>query len=250
MTTPTPPPSGEDPTSRIPQTPPTGQAYQVPGAAPIGAGAAATGAGAAVPPGMTPPTPGTPTISGVGPVPPHHDAKDKSLPWKIATGVLAVTTLGLGVWGFSTNSKLNDLQASTDAQIAALQQQLKQVEQSSGAKEAAQAKEIAKLKNEVSDDRGRLKVEKAVINKEAGELKTLNSQYQKTKQAAAQQEGNLKVQLAASRAEANLAKQCATVLAIGINKIYADVPNIVTYKEVNQVIKAASASCNDLVSLQ
>lgn len=242
MSTPTPPNGGEQPTSRIPQTPPTGQPYQVPGGAD-------TGAGAAVPPGATPPDPATPTIAGTGAVGPKHDTKDKSLPWKIATGVLALTTIGLGVWGFSTNSKLNDLQASTDAQITALQQQLQDVESKSGAKEAAQAKEIAKLKSEVAAEKGQLKVDKADINKESKELKSLNAAYQQEKAAAAKDEGNLKAQLQASQAEAKLAKQCATVLAIGVNKLYADVPDIVTYKEVNQVIKSASASCGTLVSL-
>ncbi len=224
MSTPT-PPGGDQPTTNLPQTPPSGPAY-----------------GGSVPPG-TSSTGGT-----AAPVPPEH-GKNKALPWQIATGVLALTTIGFGIWGFSTNSKLNDLQASTNQQVAALEQQLKQLEQASGAKEASQAKEIAKLKREVAGEAGRLKVDNANIKKETQQLDTLNAEYRKQQQQADAAENNLKQQLQASQAKTKLASQCATVLAAGVNKLYADVATVVTYKEVNQVIKSASANCGGIVTL-
>lgn len=224
MSTPT-PPEPEQPTTRIP---------------------AATGATPAAS-GTTPP-PGTP---GHAPhaAGPSDKPKDPSLPWKVATGVLALTTIGFGIWGFSTNSKLNDLQTSTSQEIASLQNQLKEVEATAGKKEGDQAKEIARLRAEVADEKGKLKVDGADIKKETQELSSLNAEYRKQQQQAAAAEGNLKQQLQASQAKAKLAQQCATVMAAGLVKLYEDVPTVVTYKEVNKVISAASAQCSDIVTL-
>lgn len=207
------------------------------------------------PPGGMPQSPGTAPTPPPG-SPPGGEAspattdkpKDKSMPWKIATIVLALTTVGFAAWGISTNNKLNDLQASTDQQMAELQAQLKQLEQQAGAKEASQAKEIAKLKQEIATDRKNLKVDKANIKKEAAELKQLNANYQKEKSQAAAEEGNLKQQLQASQAQAQLAKQCATVMAAGLNRLYVD-GDLVTYKDVNKAINAAAAHCGDIVNL-
>lgn len=224
MSTPT-PPGPEQPTTQIPAT--TG---------------ATPSAGSATPP---PGTPGhAPHAAG-----PAGKGKDPSLPWKIATGVLALTTIGFGIWGFSTNSKLNDLQTSTNQEIANLQNQLKEVEATAGKKEGEQAKEIAALRSEVSNQKGKLKIEGADIKKETTELKNLNAEYQQQKQEAAAAEGNLKQQLQASQAKAKLAQQCATVMATGLVKIYEDVPTVVTYREINGVIREATNQCSDVVSL-
>lgn len=230
MTTPT-PPGGDDPTTALPQTPPTGQPFPD----------VADQSGAPRPPGAAGPTP--------PPIPPK-DQKDKTLPWKIATGVLALTTIGLGAWGLSTNSKLNNLQASTDQQIAALQQQVQQISETAGKKESEQAKEIAALRGKVSEYKGNLKVDTAKIKQESGEINQLSNEYKAAQARAQRKEGNLQAQLTAAQAEAALAKKCASVMASGLIKIYEDVPTIVTYKEVDAVLKEASADCGDVVSVQ
>lgn len=243
MTTPT-PPGGDDPTTALPQTPPTGQPFPdaagQPGAQP-GVADSGSGSGATPPPGAAGPTP--------PPIPPK-DQKDKTLPWKIATGVLALTTIGLGAWGLSTNSKLNDLQASTDQEIAALQQQVQQISETAGKKESEQAKEIAALRGKVSEYKGNLKVDTAKIKQESGEINQLSNEYKAAQARAQRKEGNLQAQLTAAQAEAALAKKCASVMASGLIKIYEDVPTIVTYKEVDAVLKEASADCGDVVSVQ
>lgn len=235
MSTPTPPtpasPGGDQPTTAIPQTPPTGPAYG--GAAPIPETSASGGSD----------TPGTPA-----PVPSDH-GKNKALPWQIATGVLALTTIGFAVWGFSTNSKLNNLQSSTDQQIAALQQQLKELEASSGAKEAAEAKEIEKFRNEATKYKGELKVDTKKIKQESAEIAALNKKYQQAQANAQAKENNLAAQLKASQAESALAKKCASVMANGLLKIYEDVATVVTYKEVDAVLKEASATCGDVITV-
>lgn len=230
-TPPTPPASGGDqPTTAIPQTPPTGPAY--PGAAP-----------AADPGAAGPGDPGTPA-----PVPADH-GKNKALPWQIATGVLALTTIGFGIWGFNTNSTLNNLQSSTDQQITALQQQLKDLEAKSGAKEAAQAKEIASYRAKSKKYKGELKVDTTKIKQETAEIAALNTKYQKAQANAQAKENNLAAQLKASQAESALAKKCASVMANGLLKIYQDVATVVTYKEVDAVLKEASATCGDVINV-
>ncbi len=236
MTTPTPPnppvPGGDpQPTTAIPQTPPTGPAYG--GSAPTPGSAASGGAD----------TPGTPA-----PVPGDH-GKNKSLPWQIATGVLALTTIGFAIWGFNTNSTLNNLQSSTDQQIAALQQQLKQLEATSGAKEAAEAKEIAKYRAESKKYKGDLKIDTSKIKQETAEIAALNKKYQQAQANAQAKENNLAAQLKASQAESALAKKCASVMANGLLKIYEDVATVVTYKEVDSVLKEASATCGDVITV-
>lgn len=239
MTTPT-PPGGEPPTSRLPQTPPTGQPIQAAAGVPGTPGAAGSEkASASGAPGTAAPHPAQ-----------HEKPKDKSLPWKIATGVLALTTIGLGAWGVSTNNKLNDLQASTDQQIAALQQQLKQVQDTAGAKEAEEAKAINDYRAKVKDYKANLKVDTSKIKQESAQINKLSNEYKSAQATAASKEGNLQAQLNASQAEAALAKKCASVMASGLLKIYEDVATIVTYKEVNSVLKEASADCGDVVSVQ
>lgn len=230
MSTPTPPP-GDDPTQRIPTTPPTGQ--------PV---APAAGPGAPVP---------GPTGQPEAPRPaPHQAPKDTSMPWKVATGVLALTTIGFAIWGFNTNSKLNNLQASTDQQIQSLQAQLNSEESAAGKKEAEQAKEIEALRNNVSEYKGNLKVDTKKIKQESAQIAQLNQRYQNAQRVAAQKEGNLQAQLNAANAQAALAKKCASVMASGLLTIYQDVPTVVTYKEVDAVLKQASNTCGDVINVQ
>ncbi|MFN8127062.1 MAG: hypothetical protein U0R64_11215 [Candidatus Nanopelagicales bacterium] len=225
------PPDDENPTTQLP---PTGETPAQPG--------------------TQPPPPGTPGHAPHAAGPPKP--KDPSLPWKIATGVLAVTTVGFGVWGIMTNSKLNDLQTQTNQQIAALQLQLQQAEANSKeqqtkdeAREKAQARQIEELRKKSESDRASLKLDTGKIQAQTQALKGLASEYKSAQAKAQQKEGSLSAQLAASQAESALAKKCAQVLGTGLLKIYSDVPTVVTYKQVNQVLNAASDSCGTVVQL-
>ncbi len=84
----------------------------------------------------------------------------------------------------------------------------------------------------------------------SAEINKLNNEYKSAQATAASKEGSLQAQLKASQAEAALAKKCASVMASGLLRIYEDVATIVTYKEVNSVLKEASADCGDVVSVQ
>ncbi len=179
----------------------------------------------------------------------NDDEAKSGMGFKIATGVLALTTIGFAIWGYNANKNYNDLKASTDQEIAQLQEQIKQISATAGKKEAKEAAQIAAAKEKFKNTKSELKLEEKNLNKETSELDELRKEYDTAQANAEKKEGSLEAQLKAADAKAELAKQCATVLATGMAAIYGDVATGVTYKEVEQQLSKASKSCQDVVNV-
>lgn len=223
-----PPPEGqnplpdEQPTQRMPATPETGPAI---------------------------PPPANPKAGSSYNTAQDDGGNSSGLGFKIATGVLALTTVGFAIWGYNANKNYSDLKASTDQEIAALQQQIKEVSATAGKKEAKEAAQIAAAKEKFKNTKSQLKLEEKDLNKETSELDDLRKEYETAQANAEKKEGSLEAQVKAADAKAALAQQCATVLATGMAAIYADVATGVTYKEVEQQLSKAAKSCEGVVNV-
>lgn len=178
-------------------------------------------------------------------------------PWIFATIALAVIAVGAIIGLFVMKGELDkvntayaQLQASSSAQVAKLTGELDEVKSGAKSADAARAEKIARLEQKVQLSQAKLQIGGAVI-KQGGkgliqmqkQLKAANKRYQAAKVKAAKDKANLKLQLTASEAQAQLAEQCATVMGVGLLKLYQDSPTIVTYQEVKRVMKVASAAC-------
>ncbi len=147
--------------------------------------------------------------------------------FKIATIILAVTTLGFAVWGFVTYQSLNTANATVaeeTAVIAAANQEIKQLQSNYG-------------------------TEKVHFDSEHAQLVKQRSAYDTAQKKASANAANIGAQLAASQAQSALAQKCAAILASGLVQIYGDVYSGVTQQEVAVAMAKASVPCKGLVNL-
>lgn len=170
--------------------------------------------------------------------------------WKIATIVLALTTIAGLVWGYMATKNANDTQAQMQAEIDQLKTQMTQ-EESTAAKRAREAEaELRKYHSQIVALKGSLRVDSKDLKQEGEQLKKLRAQYEQAQQAAAAAEASLNDKLNAANAKAELAQHCAAVMASGLTRIYEDVPSIVTYREVANVINHAQVECQGIVTVE
>ncbi|MFT6564889.1 MAG: septal ring factor EnvC (AmiA/AmiB activator) [Actinomycetes bacterium] len=156
--------------------------------------------------------------------------------FKIATIILAVTTLGFAIWGFATYQSLNTANkaiSSENATIAAEEAAL-----------TAAKQEIAKLQSNYA-------VEEGNFNDKQEQLVKQRAVYDAAKKKASKNKSKLDAQLAASQAESALAQKCAAVLASGLIKISGDAstPKGATSQEVVAEMNKASVPCKGVVTI-
>lgn len=249
MSTPNQPPAGY-PGSQPPLPPPAGPRASGPPQPPPAAGPATTAmpptpapggaAGDAAPPGMRPvpgrPAPGSGDRSGTA--------------WKIATAVLAVTTVVALIWGYMATKNASDTQAQMQSEIDTLKAQVSGEESAAAKKAREAAAELQKYKAQVAALKGSLRVNISDLKSETQQLRKQRAQYEKAQQAAAQQDATLQDQLKAANSKAALAQHCASVMATGLTRLYEDVPDVIDYRAVAVVINAARAPCAGIVTVQ
>lgn len=161
------------------------------------------------------------TASPAGDPSDSERARDsRTTTWMIVAGVLALVAIGLGIWGFTTNSKLNDANDTSDSQsaeIKRLEQQLASQEQRSTQLRAFGDRERAafrRVKRRFIREKAQERMLRGTIQKEAQEL-----QAARTEAANAEsQDQRDKTALAAARQEAQLAKACVQGAVIALDR--------------------------------
>jgi len=180
---------------------------------------------------------------------PKEPDNGSGIAWRVATGVLAVTTIGFATWGFMANKNLNDANAASAAQVKALQEQVGGLSSDEAALKKKDDEKMIAAKQSFDEVKGNLKIDKKDLGSLNEQINSLNSRYTKLQEKASADDATLQQQLRAQQAESALAKGCATVLATGLANVYADVPSGVTFKEVAEQLKAATAKCTNVVTL-
>jgi hypothetical protein len=126
--------------------------------------------------------------------------------WIVATAVLALVAIGFAIWGFTTNSDLDDANATIDrqkTQLAAQEGEATQTERrlrAFGARERAAFRRVRRRFIREEAEAGRLK---QTIQKEAGEVQTARNETaaaegQDEKDRAALKEAQQESQLSAA----------------------------------------------------
>ncbi len=154
--------------------------------------------------------------------------------FKIATIILAVTTLGFAVWGFVTYQSLNTANKATSSANATIAEE-----------EAA----IAASNQEIKQLQSNYATEKVDFDSEHAQLVKQRSVYDAAQKKASANAANIEAQLAASQAQSVLAQKCAAILASGLVQIYDDSPTGVTQQEVAVAMAKASVPCKGVVNL-
>jgi len=185
-------------------------------------------------PGDTGVTPATATAGGAGS---PGSKQGSGLGFKIATGVLALTTIGGLVWGFTTNKKLDDANTTSQAKISQLQEQVATL---SGTDTAQ--------KQQVASARSALKLEKRDLNAEDNSLTSLQSEYAAAQKASAAQAGNLDLKLQATQTQLALTQRCTQVLADSALQLYES-PTAVTKAQIATVLNKDAELCKNVVVL-
>ena len=177
--------------------------------------------------------PGTPTtylLAPHGAPTTTEDERDWPTGWIIATVVLALIAIGLGVWAIILRGDLNDEKASNTAlrgQVAQLRERLVTEEQQSAAAEQ-QEKAIGERAQRAYR---RVRASYVAEEKEAGQLQAditrENAQLQAARQATASatgEEEQVAAQLRQARAQARVTAACARG-ALGAIDLFFDAEN-------------------------
>ncbi len=205
------------------------------------------------PPHPNPPPPaGAPAVVAGDPLPdPAEDeaaaSNRKQLTgFKIATVSLAVLSVLLLIFGFTLNSRYNDLQAQTDAEVTGLEAQISALEADESRIKADDAEKIAAAKANIKKLAGEVKAERKALKAEDRQLDKAHREYEQFKAQAAQEGANLQTQLDAANAEADLAKHCAAIAYSALVRVYEDF-NTEAISRVGRQLDNASAQCADVV---
>lgn len=174
-----------------------------------------------------PPSSSDPVLSGAG-------ANSSGTIFKIATVVLAITTIGFAIWGFVTYQSLNSEKAANASATSIVDGDSAEIKQ---AKE-----EIAKLSKEYN-------IELGDVNKDQASLVKVRAEYENAKKAAASASASAQQTLAASQAATKLAQVCAKTLATGLATIYNDVVPGVTFPEVAAAMASARVPCAGITTV-
>ncbi len=212
-----------------------------------------------VPP--NPPPPAGPPNAPAGGGQPRNPAEEEAAisnrkqltGFKIATVALAVLSIILLIFAFTLNSRYNDLQAQSQAEIDGLEQQISalQSEESAIRSDAtekitrAQA-EINKLADELRLDKQALKAEDRQLNKAHRQYQRLLAKEKREQQRSANNEASLQTQLDAANARADLAEHCAAIAYSGLTKAYQEF-DVETVRQVGRWLNEASNECQDVV---
>ncbi|MDZ7577441.1 MAG: hypothetical protein U0904_04620 [Candidatus Nanopelagicales bacterium] len=168
---------------------------------------------------------------------------------KIVIVVVAITTAAALVWGIVVTMNYSDYRATSEAQIASLQEQL-------GGESGRIAEDEAKMaeaREEFARVKSTLKTEKVDLKSEDKQLTQLRADYDKAQRKAAADEKSLEAQEAAAQAKAKLASHCAAVVVGSMEHLYNQLdimsPEPVTFKEVATYLKKASVPCQGVVKI-
>ncbi len=156
--------------------------------------------------------------------------------FKIATIILAVTTLGFAVWGFVTYQSLNTANKANSSENATI---------------AEDKAAIAAANQEIKQLQSNYGTEKVNFDSEYAQLVKQRSVYDAAQKKASANAASIEAQLAASQAQSALAQKCAAILASGLVQIYGDSssPAGVTNQEVAVAMAKASVPCKGVVNL-
>lgn len=184
------------------------------------------------------PAPGQPAPGQPGaqvPGQPQHAASggqgSTGVGWKIATGLLALSTIGLGFFTYQQNQKINDLQSADQAQIALTQQKLKELQ----------------AKYDSVDQK--LQLDNQSLAEKVGKIKALKTKYEQAQQTAAAAQATMQQKLDASQAQVQLATACANVMATGLTQIYNQDDPTTALDSVVTLIDQAAADCQGVVKI-
>lgn len=179
------------------------------------------------------PAPGQP--GQPAPAQPQHAASSTSgssgIGWKIATGLLALSTIGLGFFSYQQSQKIDDLKANDAQEIALTQQQLKE------------------LQAKYDDVDSKLQLDNQSLAEKVAKIKGLKAKYDQAQQAAAAQQATMQQKLDAANAQTQLATACANVMATGLTQIYNEDNPQTALDSVVTLIDQAASDCQGVVKI-
>jgi len=160
----------------------------------------------------------------------------------IVSGVLALVAIGLGIWGFSTKSDLDD----ANDRIAALQAQAANERASAQSEEASLrafgARERAafrRVKRRFIREEARARSLKSTVNKEASELDSARKEAADAEGAEQKEAADLK----AARQEAQLAQACVKGAVNALNRFVSATSARAGAKAAVSELEAIQSDC-------
>ncbi len=154
--------------------------------------------------------------------------------FKIATLVLAITTVGFAIWGFVTYQNLDKEKAALASATSVI---------------AGDTTEIRQAKQAIANLAKGYNVETGEFNAGQIELEKVRTEYNEAQKAAASANASAQAKLAAAQAQAKLAQTCARTLASGLVTIYSDIGTVATYAEVAAAMAKASVPCQGIATV-
>ena len=139
--------------------------------------------------------------------------------WIAVTVVLALAAVGLGIWAFTTNSDLDDANATIEQQrrqLASEQRRAGRREQAERAFGERAVRAYRRVRRRLLRARGEERNLRATINKEVGELDQARREVADAQSANAQQAAQLKQ----ARERTDVAAACARGTIDAINEFF------------------------------
>jgi cystathionine beta-lyase/cystathionine gamma-synthase len=150
------------------------------------------------------------------PMPDEEPAKSRPTAWIVATAVLAVVAVALGIWAFTAQSDADDAQAKLDVQAQAAQE-------SADTPEPAEVDaDMQQRYEDVKDQLGITGENLDQLNQELEEAVANAEQAEQARTEAAGAIGRAGAELEAVKAQADVAKTCLRGAFDALDKAFAE----------------------------